>query len=104
MKILIEKLTFDCIIGILDFERTNSQKVVIDICFDYNFIDKTDFIDYSKIVKEVETIMKKQKFELLEEAIIYLEQFLNNKYKIKNLNIKITKPTILTNCIVSLQK
>ncbi|PLY04296.1 MAG: dihydroneopterin aldolase [Arcobacter sp.] len=101
MKILIENLSFDCIIGILDFERTTPQKVIINISFKYKY--KYTFIDYSVIVKEVEDIMKNKKFELLEEAIIHLENYLTNKYKIKKLKIKISKPNILTNCIVSLK-
>ena len=47
--------------------------------------------------------MKNKKFELLEEAIIYIENYLTTKYKIKKLKIKISKPDILPNCIVSLK-
>jgi len=103
MKIYIEELTFNCIIGILDFERINEQKVVIDISFKYKYKNPNNFIDYSEISKKIEKIMKKNKFELLEDAILYIENYLNKSYKIKNLKIKISKPNILTNCIVSLQ-
>ncbi len=103
MKILIKNLTFDCIIGILDFERKTVQKVVIDISFKYDYKNKKEFIDYSQISKSVEKIMKKKKFKLLEEAIIHIEQNLFKKYKIKKLKLKISKPDILTNCIVSLK-
>ncbi len=75
MKILIEELTFDCIIGILDFERETPQKVIINISFDYNFTDKSTFIDYSKVVNEIESIMKEKKFELLEDAILHIDSF-----------------------------
>ena len=101
MKILIKNLTFDCIIGILDFERIKTQKVIINISFKYKY--KKTFIDYSIVVSEVENIMKNKKFELLEEAIIYIENYLTTKYKIKKLKIKISKPDILPNCIVSLK-
>ncbi len=104
MKILIENLTFDCIIGVLKFERVTPQKVIVNISFDYNFTNKSNFIDYSKIVNEIETIMKKEKFKLLEDAITYIDKFLNTTYKIENLGIKISKPNILTNCIVSVKK
>lgn len=103
MKILIENLTFDCIIGILDFERKTAQEVVIDLSFKYNYKNKKEFIDYSEISKSIEQIMTKKKFELLEEAIIYIEQYLYKKYNIKKLKLKISKPNILTNCIVSLK-
>jgi len=31
MTIHIESLTFECIIGILDFERQKAQKVIVDL-------------------------------------------------------------------------
>ena len=103
MKISIENLSFDCIIGILDFERVRPQKVVIDLLFKYDFKNKDSFIDYSIIAKEVENIMIDKKFELLEDAIIFIEKYLINKYKIKKLKLKISKPDILPNCVVSLK-
>ncbi len=103
MKIYIENLNFNCIIGILDFERKNKQKVIIDISFKYTYKNRKTFIDYSEISKNIEKIMKKRKFKLLEEAIIYIENFLYKNYNIKKLNIKISKPDILTNCIVSVK-
>lgn len=102
MLVQIESLTFDCIIGILDFERESAQKVIVDICFEYDFENNEKFIDYSEVAFEIETIMKREKFKLLENSIIFLENYLNKKYSIKNLKIKVSKPNILTNCIVSL--
>ncbi len=101
MKIEISHFSFKCIIGILDFERIRKQKVIVNISFEYNF-SKDLFIDYSEISNLVKSTMKKEKFLLLEDAILYLEKLLNNSYKISNLQIKISKPDILKNCIVSL--
>ena len=101
MKIEISHFSFKCIIGILDFERVKKQKVIINLSFEYEF-SKDLFIDYSEISNLIKSTMKKEKFLLLEDAILYLESLLNNNYKITNLYIKISKPTILKNCIVSL--
>ena len=101
MKIEISHFSFKCIIGILAFERIKKQKVIVNISFEYNF-SKDLFIDYSEISNLVKSTMKKEKFLLLEDAILYIESLLNNNYKITNLYIKISKPTILKNCIVSL--
>ena len=101
MKIEISHLTFKCIIGILDFERIKKQKVVINISFEYDF-SKDLFIDYSEVSNLVKSTMKKEKFLLLEDAILHLDNLLNNSYQISNLYIKISKPNILKNCIVSL--
>lgn len=101
LTIEIKDLTFNCIIGILDFERIKKQKVVINISFEYLY-SKDYFIDYSIVSKLVKTIMKKKKFELLEDAIVHIEAKLYKLYKINNLKIKISKPDILKDCIVSL--
>lgn len=101
MKIEITDLTFKCIIGILDFERIKKQKVIINISFEYDY-SKDLFIDYSEISALIKKTMKKQKFLLLEDAILYFESLLQNSYKINKLNIKISKPNILKNCLVSL--
>ena len=100
MQIEIKDLSFKCIIGILDFERIKKQKVVINISFNYKF-KKDVFIDYSEISSYVQGQMKKKKFLLIEDAIIFLEAKLYKLYKVNNLNIKISKPNILKNCIVS---
>ena len=101
MKIEISNLTFKCIIGILDFERIKKQKVIINLSFEYQF-SKDSFINYAEVSDLVEKTMKKEKFLLLEDAILHLENLLNNSYQISNLYIKISKPNILKNCIVSL--
>ena len=101
MKIEISDLTFKCIIGILAFERIKKQKVIVNISFEYNF-SKDIFIDYSEISNLVKSTMKKEKFLLLEDAILHFENLLTNSYKISNLYIKISKPNILKDCVVSL--
>ena len=101
MKIYIEDLSFKCIIGILDFERVNKQKVVINLSFDYEFKDNL-FINYAEVSDLIKTTMKKRKFLLLEDAIISLKEIIDTKYSISNLKLKITKPDILKDCKVSL--
>lgn len=101
MKIEINNLTFKCIIGILDFERIKKQRVIINSSFEYEF-KKDSFIDYAEVSALMKTTIKKKKFLLLEDAILHLETLLTDKYKIKNLKIKISKPDILKDCIVSI--
>lgn len=101
MKIEINKLTFKCIIGILDFERIKKQRVIVNISFEYEF-SKDFFIDYAEVSTLIKNTMKEKQFLLLEDAILDLENILLNKYPIKNLHIKISKPDILKNCVVTL--
>lgn len=101
MKIQIKNLTFNCIIGILDFERIEEQEVIINCSLEYTYT-KENFINYAEVANTIESIMKLKKFELLEEAIIFIELQLNKQYTITNLRLEIAKPNIIDNCQVSL--
>ena len=100
MKILIENLTFDTIIGILDFERTIPQKVSIDCTIDYSYSEGS-FINYAEVTQLIETTMKEKKFELIETALDLLGKTLKEDFPlIQKLSLTIRKPNILSNCTV----
>ena len=105
LKVNINDLTFECIIGILDFERVKEQKVILDISFEYFFNDDgSNFIDYSHVASFAQKSMENEKFKLIEDAILYIRKGLKNTYDIKNLKVKITKPDIMPNCVVSVEE
>ena len=102
MKVYIENLTFKTIIGILPFERKKKQKVIVDLSFEYKFKNKNDdFIDYSMVVELVKKRIKKEKYYLIEDALLDIKQLLKKRFKIKKLKLKISKPDILKDCVVS---
>jgi dihydroneopterin aldolase len=102
MKVFIEELEFKAILGILDFERKQKQKIVVDLDFEYDFNSKSkDFIDYSVVALDIKKTIRNKKFLLIEDAVLFLTKKLIKKYKVRNINIKITKPNILKNCKVS---
>lgn len=100
MKVEISNLTFKAIIGILPKERIKKQTVIVDLSFEYDFVDG-EFVDYSKVADTVKITIQEQKFELIEDALLHLQTILNAKFKIQNLTLKISKPTILKDCVVS---
>lgn len=100
LKIHIENLTFTCIIGILEFERNNAQEVIINVEIKYAYDD--EFINYAEVADFIRAAMIHQKFLLIEDALQYLSVQLKNKFsKINTLYLKITKPSILPDCMVS---
>ena len=100
MTIHIEDLKFQCIIGILDFERVTPQDIIINMTIDYEY--KNNFINYADIVKNIKKIMQEHNFLLIEDAINELNLKLIKDYNsIKSIYIKITKPSILPDCKVS---
>ncbi len=100
MKIDIENLKFQCIIGILDFERVTPQDIIVNITIEYDFKEK--FINYADVADEIKSLMKSSKFLLIEDALESLAKNLRKKFPLINtLNLKITKPSILPDCTVS---
>lgn len=100
MTIHVEDLKFQCIIGILDFERTAPQDVIVNLTIDYNY--KNGFINYADIVQIIKENMIKSEFLLIEDALESLNLKLFKEYNsIKSLDLKITKPSIIPECKVS---
>jgi len=100
MKVKIKNLAFNCIVGILPFEREKEQRVIINCSFKYKYKNSV-FIDYSKVASDIEFFMIENKFELLEDALLKLNKFIKTKYSMKKLKLTIQKPDILPNCKVS---
>jgi len=100
MKIFIKKLTCEAILGIAELERTQTQRIMIDVKINYNFNSKL-FIDYAEVAKSVQNMMQKEKFLLIEDALEHITDALKHKFPaIKQIKLKISKPDILKNCIV----
>jgi len=104
MRIHIKELEIYAILGILDFERLKEQKIVIDVEILYEY-SKNYFINYADISNLIEKSLIKNKFLLIEEALLSVEQEIINLYpKIKELEIEIKKPDIMPNSVVSISK
>jgi len=104
MTIHIEDLTFDVIIGLLDFERDRPQRVIINLEAGYLYHDN-QFIDYADMVVLIQDKLKVERYTLLENALLGLKELLYTTYpQLHSLSIKISKPDILDACSVSLSK
>ena len=101
MTIHVEDLKFQCIIGILDFERVTPQDVIITLTLDYNY-KKDKFINYVEVVDLIKNEMIFNKYFLIEDALNNLiTKLVNNFSSIQKINLKITKPSILRDAKVS---
>ena len=105
LKVNIEDLTFNCILGILPDERKNLQTVIINLSFEYFYNeDGSDFIDYGEVATLIEDVMFEKQFFLIEDAILFVRKKLKAQYNMKNIKLKISKPNILPNCVVSVEE
>jgi dihydroneopterin aldolase len=104
MTIHIQALTFDTIIGLLDFEREHTQQVIIDLEADYHY-DRNQFIDYAELSAQIVQRVKNKRYTLLEEALLDLETIILDTYPhIQRLFLRISKPDILPHCRVALSR
>ena len=102
MQIHIEALTFDTIIGLLDFERERPQRVIIDLSAEYDYTEG-DFIDYAEMVNLIKEEMQTKRYKLLEEALLGIKALLLHTFpQITMLQLKIAKPDIISGCRVAL--
>lgn len=102
MTIHIESLTFEAIIGLLDFERERPQRVIVDLEASYSYTNK-QFIDYAELSERIVQQVQQSRYKLLEEALLSLEKGIITSYpQIQTLRLKISKPDILHNCRVAL--
>lgn len=100
MTIYIEDLKFQAILGILDFEREKAQDILINIKISYSYTDQ--FINYADVANYIKISMQKEEFLLIEEALEYFQKHLKQKFpQISTLYLKITKPSIMPDCKVS---
>ncbi len=104
MKILIEDLTFETILGILPQERTAPQRVRIDCTIDYPYREGA-FINYAEVSETIITTMNAERFELIETALEHLASTLKQHFPaIEILDLAIRKPDILEHCTVGVQQ
>lgn len=104
MTVEIRDLTFECIIGILDFERDTVQKVIVDTVIDYAY-EPGSFIDYSAVAAQIKNCMVSERFGLVEEALETISDVLKSEFpSIKSLFLTISKPDILPDCRVCVTK
>ena len=102
MTIHIEQLTFETIIGLLDFERITPQRVIVNLEIDYHY-EGENFINYAEMIALIQEDMHEKRYLLLETAIHDLIEKITTTYgQIESLLLKITKPNIIKNAHVSL--
>ena len=103
MTIEIEDLTFNAIIGLLEFERTQEQKVIVNLKATYSYKDGK-YIDYVEICNLIKSHIQESKFKLLEDALNSTAAKIMKNFNIQKLYLKISKPDILKDALVSLSK
>ena len=100
MTIRIEGLTFDTIIGILDFERHTPQRVTIDCEIGYD----GEFVDYAVAREIIIRTVRGGAFGLIEDALRAVIKNLRDAFpQLLEVSLRIAKPDIFDDCVVSVE-
>jgi len=101
MTIRIEGLTFETIIGILDFERHTPQRVSVDCVIGY----EGEYVDYAVVRELIIHTVTKGAFGLIEDALTHLISEIKTRFpQITTLSLRIAKPDIFDDCTVSVEE
>jgi len=101
VKVEIRSLEFYAVIGLLEHERKAPQKLLVDAVFEYEY-EEGRFLDYALAAKLIKEHLKKERFQLIEDALLSLERVLKERFPfITFLSLTIQKPHILPDCTPS---
>lgn len=100
-KIIINGLEIDTIIGVYDWERQKSQKVILNLVLVTDFSQAMrsdnveDTIDYAAIVERIELLAEAHQPELLENFAELIFADLFALFPLTEIQLQILKPDIL---------
>ncbi len=100
--VLIEDLTLEVIIGMLEQERKKSQKVIVNAKIQY---DKDKFfLDYTQAVEAIENLLKYKNYTTVEDALEDICKALKIDFpEIVSITLRIYKPEIYKNALVGVE-
>jgi dihydroneopterin aldolase len=96
-KIFISELTIDCVVGIWDWERRVTQKVVIDLematdirkAAQSDHIDDT--IDYKRVSKRLIAFVSESQFQLVETLTERIAQLVVTEFGVSWVKVRLNK-------------
>lgn len=100
--VFIEALEIDCVIGIYDWERKITQKVVLDIemAFDNRVPaasdDIADTLDYKAVSKRLIAYVGESGFGLVESLAERCAAIIREEFNVPWLRLKLSKPGAVT--------
>ncbi len=105
MKIGIEGIEVQAVVGTQDHERTNHQKIIIDIEFEYDAARavSTDDLrfapDYSEMVRSVIRTAKENRFHLIETLSDKVLDIIKGYDSVTSAKVTVKKPSALKNIV-----
>ena len=101
-SINIKDLTLEVIIGVLEEERKNRQKIIINANIEYDMDEH--FLDYTQAVEAIINLLEYKMYDTLENALDGICKALKLDFpEIKSIKMSISKPAIYKNCLIGVE-
>ena len=101
-SINIKDLTLEVIIGVLEDERKNRQKIILNATIEYDMDEH--FLDYTQVVEAIVNLLEYKMYDTLENALEGICKALKLDFpEIKSIKMGISKPTVYKNCLVGVE-
>ena len=104
-KIFIEGLEVFSLIGVYDWERVASQRLMVDVTL-YTDLSKAgqsdnvnDTLNYAEVANCIELAAKTSEFELIEALASAMINAIFAQFSVAKITLKLSKPDILTNAV-----
>lgn len=102
-KLLIHQLEASCILGVEEFERKSSQKIILDLELTTNLskaakTDKIeDTLDYALLCEHLRAHIAHSHFHLIESLAEDCVNFLFKQFPLDEITLRLFKPKIIPN-------
>ena len=101
-NINIKDLTLEVIIGVLEEERKNRQKIIINATIEYDMDEH--FLDYTQAVEAIINLLEYKMYDTLENALDGICKALKLDFpEIKSIKMSISKPAVYKNCLIGVE-
>lgn len=98
----IKDLTLEVIIGVLESERKNRQKIILNATIEYDLDEH--FLDYTQAVEAIINLLEYKMYDTLENALSGICKALKLDFpEIRTIKMGISKPQVYKNCLVGVE-
>lgn len=105
-RIRLKDVQFDCIVGILPYERENEQPIILNLTLWLDFAkaaeteDLNESIDYAKLAEELKGFIRLSCFKLVETLVIKTAEYVLEHYpKASAVEVSVAKPKAIPGCL-----
>lgn len=105
-RIRLKDVQFDCIVGVLPYERQNEQPIVLNLTLWLDFTkaaeteNLNESVDYAKLAEELKEFIRLSCFKLVETLVVKTAEYvLEHNPKVNAVEVSVAKPKAIPGCL-----